>query len=187
MYSCLNKSCEITSEVIRTKRSCNVHRAFTVHLAFLVALPSRFACARRSHPLNQFHSAFVHRSFTHRALCLRSTFFQHALYVYSPFMCVCRTFLGLYYHFSTKHSAIYEHFNLIICWRQKLNRICNGIHNGLYWFTTNGRYSFIHLLYISNRLLQNWFSLCSFPKRNLADIQYIFRKVFFLFAKVHVC
>lgn len=92
MYSCLNKSCEITSEVIRTKRSSNVHRAFTVHLAFLFALPSRFACARRSHPLNQFHSAFVHRSFTHHALCLRSTFFQRALYVYSPFMCVCRRF-----------------------------------------------------------------------------------------------
>lgn len=75
MYSCLNKSCEINSEVIRTKRSSNVHRAFTVHLAFLFALPSSFACARRSHPLNQFHLAFVHRSFTHRALCLRSTFF----------------------------------------------------------------------------------------------------------------
>lgn len=92
MYSWLNKSCKITSEVIQTKRSSNVQRAFTVHLAFLFALPSRFACARRSHPLNQFHSAFVHRSFTHHALCLRSTFFQRALYVYSPFMCVCRTF-----------------------------------------------------------------------------------------------
>lgn len=105
MYSCLNKSHEITSEVIRTKRPSNVHRAFTVHLAFLFALPSRFACARRSHPLNQFHSAFFHRSFTHHALCLRSTFFQRALYVYSPFMFEYRTFKGLYYHFSTKQSA----------------------------------------------------------------------------------
>lgn len=83
MYSCLNKSHEITSEVIRTKWSSNVHRAFTVHLAFLFALPSRFACARRSHPLNQFHSAFFHRSFTHHALCLRSTFFQRALYQFT--------------------------------------------------------------------------------------------------------
>lgn len=92
IYSCLSKSCRITSEVIRTKRSSNVHCAFTVHLALLIALPSRFACARRSHSLNKFHSALVHRSFTHRALCLRSTLFQRALYVYSPFMCECRTF-----------------------------------------------------------------------------------------------
>lgn len=72
IYSCLSKSCRITSEVIRTKRSSNVHCAFTVHLALLIALPSRFACARRSHSLNKFHAFSFSSPFVHSPCALPS-------------------------------------------------------------------------------------------------------------------
>lgn len=141
---------------------------------------SRFTLRSCLRYLRVLHALAVHThstnsiqlSFTVRSLTMRSAFAQRSFSVRFTFtlrLCLnIERFRDCIIIFRQSNLQLFilslQIFNLIIYWLLKLNRICNGIHNGLYWFTTNGRYSFIYLLYISSRSVQNWLSCGVFLK-----------------------